>query len=401
MDPKISPPEWLKWDEETIKSYNKKDKVYSYTYGIKDIQLRNKHFEPASVYVSTPFTIDGNVAEVSLETDEYIPMSNVSSRATNPYDTSIEYYITFSENPTLKDWKPILPKGQERIDNEVLLFKDSPVSDLRFQCDSTKNMSVFKNGIKLNREFWTFGSNNTIKIDRGFDKYSIYTVQYYPNLDVNSPWDIELRDQDREIIPFTGPGEVLGEVFEKGTNRNGTIVLSKYPYIDYSRINNNDLEYQPIRVHLKARDDLHQISAPGGTVTEVPPKPTPLEKDYMNTRGIPVPVVVTNNVTDYAYLTEPRLVPYNTEIDIESNAPKNPEFQYYQEGRNLYFTETFNNADIYTNKKTNHGDASITVSYSYLRTKVRLKTILRNTSNNDNAVTPIVNNYSLIFKVMR
>ena len=50
---------------------------------------------------------------------------------------------------------------------------------------------------------------------------------------------------------------------------------------------------------------------------------------------------------------------------------------------------------------TNHGDADIRVKYDYLKTSVRLKIILRNTSNKDNALTPIIRGYNLIFKVMR
>lgn len=374
-------PDWLKWDEESIKQHNKLEKGYLYTYGIKDIQIKYKEFKSTSVYVSTPFTVDGNIMEVSLETDEYNPIKETSNRMINPYDTSVEYYISFKERPTYRDWIPILPQNKEFIENELLLFRDSPVCKLRFLCDTSKEIKVFKNGTRLNNQFWSYGADNTIRIDKGFDKYSIYTVQYYPNYSIDSPWNIELKESDREVVQFINEDGSEGELFKNGTDRNGCITLSKYPFIDYSLVNSTQ-NYQPIEVILENAN----IAAPNRKILT-----------YIDSQTEPVK---TKNVTDYKYLTRPVLKPYNATIDENGNIV-NPYFEYYQDGRKLYFTETFNNSHIISNMSTNHGNAWIRVKYSYLRTKVRLKIVLRNTSIKNNAVTPIIKSYNLIFKVMR
>lgn len=387
---KINPPQWLKWDEDTVRSYDEKKGYYRYTYGIKDIQIKHKEFEDASVYVSKPFNIDGNIAEISLKTEEYNHKDSTKKRGINPNETDLEYYVSFNEHPTVKDWIPILPQGKEYIENELLIFRDKKICSLRFQCGTDKEKTVYKNGVKLDSQFWSYGADNTITIDKGFDQYSTYTISYYPSLDVSSPWDIELKEKDRDIVSFYSEEGMDGEVFNRGTNRNGELVLSKHPYIDYERINNGDVDYQPIRVILESKDDVHKLAGPNSQAIEIV-RPYPTEHTS----------VITKNVTDYKGLNTPILKPYNTSIDTATNQPINPQFEYYQEGRKLFFTETFNNTRIISNQQTNHGDAIINVSYEYLRASVRLKIIARNTFNGDSAVTPVLKNYSLIFKVVK
>ena len=381
MNAKTNPPGWLKWDEETIRIHDKKEKKYSYVYGLKDIQIKYKEFKSASIYVSKPFQIDGNVAEINLEVNEYNPIKDSQiSKAINPYDTSVEYYITFHEDPISTEWIPILPKGKQFIENEVLLFRGSRVCSLRFSCDKSKEVIVYKNGVKLEEQFWSYGSDNTISIDRNFDKYSIYTIQYFPNLNVSSPWDIEYKIND--ALPSQ-------EVFYDGAGRNGEIILSKHPYIDYNKIN-TDPNYEPIKVYLQSKDSIHMLSGPNKTTyTNI----GPIETDKVK--------AITKNITDYKYLTEPNPMPYNTSIDPATGEPINLEFQYYQDGRKLYFTETFNNSRIITNRDTNHGDAIIKVQYDYLKVNARLKIILRNTSSGGSTITPSIRDYNLVFKVVR
>jgi hypothetical protein len=76
MDARTNPPEWLKWDDDTIKAHNQSKRQYRYIYGVKDIQVVYKEFQETSVYVSKPFTVDGNIVEVNIEADEYNPASN-------------------------------------------------------------------------------------------------------------------------------------------------------------------------------------------------------------------------------------------------------------------------------------------------------------------------------------
>lgn len=385
MDVRVDPPEWLQWDQEAIKAHDTRGRYYRYAYGIKDIQIKNKKYEMASVYVTKPIVLDGNIAEVSLETDDYNQAMNNLSTGINPFDTSIEYYISFKEVPALEDWIPILPKNETFIENELLLFENASSAPLRFACDTSREISVFKNGIKLNKQIWSFG-NNAIHIDSGFDKYSKYSIQYYPDINSSSPWDIELKEKDREIVPFTNPDGSMGEVFKNGTDRNGCITLSRYPYIDYTKINTQTgNSYRPISVELENAS----IAIPGNkTLKHIGDEESSA-------------IVKTRNITDYKYLSYPTLFPYNMEIDLDTGSMINPFLEYYQDGKKLYFTETFNNTHVYSNMTTNHGEADIKVKYEYLRAKIRFKIILRNTSNKGSFTTPTIDKYNLIFKVIR
>lgn len=375
-------PNWLRWDEESLSKAEEFQRKYSYVYGIKDLQIQFREFEDASVYVSRPFVIDGNVAEVSLETQDSRPRFSNLSGNLNPYDTCLEYYVAFDENPVPENWIPILPRDTEVIENELLLFRDTPNCKLRFPRDKSKEGIVYKNGIRLDTQYWSYGKENSINIDRRFDKYASYTIRYYPDFKDHSPWDVEILASDNNRRQsFINEDGTEGEVFRYGTDRNGRIVLSKHPYIDYSKVNSGE-SYNPVQVSIEEA----AIAIPGNQVME-----------YIDTATSPVK---TNNITDYKNRSDTTLRPYNMQKDAEGNMIR-PELQYLQNQRNLYFTETFNNSHIPSNMETNHGDGIIRVKYDYLRTTTRLKIILRNTANKHSTTTPSLHQYNLLFKVVR
>jgi len=376
----MNTPQWLDWSDENIQSNDVNRRLYKYTYGVKDVQIRYKEFEKASVFVSKPYFIDGNIIEVGLITDEDNYVTHANSNGVNPYDTAVEHYITFKEYPHADEWIPILPTGQERVPNELLILNGGQKGFLRFSCNTAKEIVVYKNNIKMPNEFWSYCSDNSIIIDKYFDRYATYTVAYYPNQMTSDPWNIELKEEDRKIVPYKSVDGTDGEVFRNGTDRNGIVTLTKYPYIDYARINSNDITYTPVNISLENAN----IAGPNRTVFSLITKDT---------------TPATKNITDYISLSEAVLRSYD--VTLTGQTITYPYFEYVQDGRKLYFTETFNNSSIISNMATNHGDAWIRVKYNFLQTQFRFKTILRNTSSKANSVTPSVNSYSLVFKVMR
>lgn len=375
----MNTPGWLDWSEDKIASYNKSSHLYKYTYGVKDIQVRYKEFDRSSVFVSKPYQVDGNIVEVSLMSDEKNHLIHQTNNGTSSFDTTIEYYITFNEHPRYDEWLPVLPSGEKSV-NELLFTNGTRRAKLRFQCDPQRELTVYKNGIKISLDHWSFCSDNSISIDKYFDKYAIYTVTYYPNELISDPWNIELRPKDREIIPYTGPDGSEGEVFAMGTDRNGIVVLSKNPYVDYNRINLNDTSYNPIDISLERG----VIAGPNRTVFSTVTKDT---------------TPSTKNMTDYKMRSEITLKAYDP--SLTGSQMIHPYFEYLQDGRKVYFTETFNNSSIVSNMPTNHGDAMVRVKYNYLRSQFRFKIILRNVSQRTESITPSVSSYALAFKVMR
>lgn len=372
-------PEWLDWSDENIAAHEKKARVYKYIYGVKDIQVRYKEFERASVFVSKPYEVEGNIMEISLIADDKNHIVQSANNAMSNFDTTIEYYVSFKEYPRYDEWIPILPRGCTTV-NEYLFLNGTKNAKLRFACDTSKEIIVYKNGVRIPDQHWSFCSDNSITIDKYFDKYAIYTVTYSPNPLISDPWNIEIGKEDREIVPYISPDGTEGEVFKNGTDRNGIITLSKTPFIDYERINTKDPNYHPIEVILENAN----IAGPNRTIYRTITKDT---------------VPATRNITDYLTHSEVTLKAYDP--TPSGNSMAYPYFEYIHDGRKLYFTETFNNSNIVSNMPINHGDAWIRVKYSYLKTQFRVKIILRNVSPTTKSITPSVNRYSVVFKVVR
>jgi hypothetical protein len=209
---------------------------------------------------------------------------------------------------------------------------------------------------------------------------AIYTIDYTPNAEFYNPWVLNIKDSVGKPTKYT-------QTFTDGTNHNKTITLEKYPYVDYETINTssnydaNVGSYTPIKVTLK------DASIAGGNRT--------FYNQALPYDGTSSQQVFTKNMTDYKTGIHPELKSYS----IDTNLYKG--FEYYQEGNKLFFSETFNKADIYDNQQESHGNATIVVDYEYLASQFRVKIILRRNSLNENTLTPIVHEYALKFKVMK
>jgi hypothetical protein len=360
---------------------------YEYMYGIKDIQIGYNQFQSKSIYVSTPIQVSGNVMSLSMTSIEEHPLFDALSGAAADRQTSVEYYIApISTNPapSLDDWMPILPEDQTTVKSELLMFDTARTATLRFPAliGSKETPYAYKNGIKMNGSDWSFadgGYKVQLLVDK--DPLAIYTIDYTPNAKFYNPWSLDLNLKGSTPVSFT-------ESFPTGTNHNKTITLSNYPFVNYETINTagnydpNLSSYVPVTVSL---DKAGIIGPNRTTYTQVLPYD-----------GTGKQTAFTKNITNYKTGINKAITPYS--IDPASSYSG---FEYYQVGDQLYFGETFNNADIYTNQSVSHGNATITVNYQYLSSQFRVKIILRRNSTDENTLTPIVHEYALKFKVMK
>lgn len=361
---------------------------YEYLYGMKDLKISHKQYTDKSVYVSTLIPVEGNVMQVSLEANEEHPVFDTLSGEAAERQTSVEYYIApigINPSPTLDDWYPILPESVKTIKSEFLMFGTARTASLRFPAliGSKEEPAVYKNGLKMNKNDWSFADGGySVQLLAKKDPTAIYTIDYTPNAEFYNPWFIDINEKNSVRTKHT-------DVFESGTNHNKTVVLKNYPYVDYEAINTtedydpNTSSYCPIKVTLK---DAGIIGPNRTTYKVVDPY------DGTNTQK-----VFTKNITDYKTGIQKELTPYS--IDEDKGLYNG--FEYYQEGNKLFFSETFNKADIYTNENESHGNATIVVEYEYLASKFRVKIILRRNSTDENTLTPAVHEYRLKFKVMK
>lgn len=360
---------------------------FEYMYGIKDMQIGYNQFQGKSIYVSTPIQVNGNVMSVSMTSVEEHPLFDALSGAAADRQTSIEYYIApISTNPvpSLDDWMPILPEDQKDIKSELLMFDTARTAILRFPAliGSKVTPVVYKNGVKMSDTNWSFADGGyKVQLLVTKDPLAIYTIDYTPNAQFYNPWTLDIHMKGSTPTNFT-------ESFPAGTNHNKTISLSNYPYVNYEVINTTDAydpntsSYIPVQVVL---NNAGIIGPNRTTYTQVLPYD-----------GTGKQLIYTKNITNYKTGINQAIKPY----DINPSSPYNA-FEYYQNGNQLYFGETFNNADIYTNQDVSHGNATITVNYQYLSSQFRVKIILRRNSTDENTLTPIVHEYALKFKVMK
>ncbi len=346
---------------------------YEYALGLYNTEIRETRYAPVGIYVSKPFQVDGNAIELSLDAIENHPVFDTLGRVSDR-QTSIEYYITYSNNPTTIEWLPILPTEQKKIRNELLIFKNRPDAKLRFKARSNMPISVYENGNLMSNSSWFIKPDYKhiqINSDRFMDNKT-YTIDYVPDSNHRDPWNINFIKEGLSPTPAY-------EIFENGTSRNAILYLDKQPYIDYSKI--NDTEYSPVKVTLFDAN----IKGPGRTAYDIV-SPSGTE-------------AFTKNVTDYQSDIQPLLRQYDPKIGEDSN-PTYLGFEFLHSNNKLYFTETFYNSHIVDNMTISHGNAKIKVDYELLTPSIRIKIILRNTSELG-TVSPVVSSYTLKFHVVR
>ena len=360
-----------------------------YIYGIKDLSICNKTYERASVFISKPYTIEGNVMQVLLDSKESFP-TFLSDGNLQSQHTSVEYYITHTLNPSNDQWYAILPEWQQNIKNEYLLFDDTKRATLRFFCDTNKSIKIYKDGVRLNEDEWALilseSVGHQVYILDDFTPHAYYTIDYHPDSAIRDPWVVDFQKLGAKPVNYVGKDGEEGELFN-GTDHNGKVSLNYYPYIDYDSIYKEDgydpnkSNYTPISVILEDAN----IIAPANTIHKVV---------YPYSGEVEEGRAYTKNITDY----------HNTEKDY-TFTPYDPIdypfFEYYQKGRNLFFSDTFNRSEIVSNHGVSKGNANVKVSYEYLVSNVRIKIILRRMDTSNPGITPMVEQYSLKFKVMR
>lgn len=352
------------------------DSLYTYSMGISQIEAKNNSYEEENIYVSKPIKINENVLEVSLDALEEHPVFDEVSGRTSKQQTSVEYYISIDEKPSLNDWIPILPKNIDKVKSERLFFEGITAKTLfSFRMNT---IEVYRDGLKLNGSDYNILNNQQIQIEN-VDTSRIYTVNYSPNTYTNDPYRISINDYKYKT-------ERIEEEFPRGTDINKSIKLKHVPYIDREQLlkeenfNPNTSNYKPVEVYIKdasIRDGL------GGSTNYVPAKkPKDDNMPYMN------------NKTLYLDNSWSRMKPFNLEEPYLG-------LDYYQYKDKITFASHINIPMIEENEHETPGTGTIVVSYDAIITEFRLKIILRRNTQKEITATPRVKEYSVRLKSIR
>lgn len=348
--------------------------MFEYMMGIKELELEYENFEERQALVTKPMQVVGNVKEISLSTAENHPVFDTIGGLAASRRTSVEYFVSYKDNPGSKDWHPVLPKDQKTVVGERLFFNGIQAT-LRFPAE-VQTIVLYRNNLVVDLAEFVVISANTISVPL-LNPQDIYTIDYKPDATRKNPWVVSLDD-------FKGDVQRAREVFH-GTSYNKSIQLSTYPYVDYEKINGvenydpNTNEYKPVSVKLINGS----IAGPGNTRIQTVLPYSKNDKVY------------TYNKTLYKDKSWSEMNDYNLDPDDFYGG-----FDYYQWKDKVVFTETFNASQTPENHLLTHGNADVEIEYDYLATNFRLKAIFRRNTSSEVTATPELLNYSLNFKTV-
>lgn len=354
------------------------ENLYVYSLGIKDILVKSVQYDEKEAFVTKPLKVTGNVMEIELESKEEHPIFDELDGSGLTQQTSLEYYISYKETPHINDWIPILPKEQKEVIGERLLPNQIGQCQLRFK-SIISSIKCYANGLLMEEGSFVVTAEDSIKINN-YNPASIYTISYKPNSYRENPWVFKLSDYKKDV-------ERITETFKQGTAYNKTIELNHSPFIDLTKIreeenyNPNTSDYKPIEVKLINAD----IQGPNNTlVKEIQPFSPMVDN-----------LPFTYNKTLYQDKSWSDMKNYNLRPEDRYLG-----FDYYQWQNKLVFTEHFNVPSIPENRHHTHGNAHIEVSYDVLMTNFRLKVILRRNTSEARTATPKLQEFKLLFKTI-
>lgn len=420
----------LSQSEEKIISVNK----FEYQYGFRSIEPSYKEYTDMGIYVSKPYFFRDNVKEISLVVDEYNP--TLYHEDSNMPATSVEYYITSLINPSpMKSlWFPILPEnhkyhdenGNKVIRGERLIPFEKENSQffrakIRFPAEPD-TIFIYKNGelYRKNYEYKEQNGNYIIEFpeeDIGIAINNIYTVNYTVKNGFN-PCIINLEEV-MTPVSFISEDGTIGEKFTFTANKNQSIKLRYYPYIDRCKLNTSRVVtsgeehnpfrgqynpnfsgcYQPIIVEGFGKADYFDGEKISTYIGKIP----------QDTSGIPYRYKYFEDVDGDGELEEMPEVrkftpPYfynktNYKSKImsplqEYDAFEYPVFEYIQNKKDIFFNNVLD--DIDEKRK-----AEVVVKYQYLMEAIRVKIIMYRNVKHNYGLTPVIRSYAIKTKPFR
>ncbi len=320
---------------------------YQYEFGMFDIGVKYNQFAMSAVYVSSPISLGGVIREVSIAVSEKIPIY-LNDQLKRFKLANIEYYIGDPDN----EFYPIVPLNIDTIYNELLIMKTylirgQQVFGAKTVAKYDRIITVKGNGLPLGQNEYMI--NNDIIIINDWKFGTIYTVDYVPT-------------EEAKIVKFDLNNETITQVFN-GTDNAGKIHLSKYHFIDKEILYKLPEDWNPSILSGELIPVVVTIKlATGETITQ------PLNSET---------AVRLENKTDY----------FTGNIELEQFAGQN--YQYCIYGNEMQFNTVLAK------------DITVTVNYSYLIDTLRVKAILRRIVPDQFGVTPIMQDYMLLTKIIK
>ncbi len=342
---------------------------YQYSYGLYNIGMNRNEYVNCGYYISKPMDVPGNIKSVTLLSNEEHPLPS-------SYDTAITH-VEYSVSPDDGlNWYNIVPMNQSTVIGELLEAAipkggSRRKAMLRFPVDGDIDIYCNAASTRLPSSDYNFDPTTRTITFVKYDVSKTYTVNYKPK-DSHEVDFIKLHTVINKVtnLPEVYPNTVTERFL--GTDRNGLINLSYYPFIDKVKLNSQSKDYDPTYlsysyVPLKIK----LITAEGKHIEQ---------KTDPSDTGL---IFITNK-TDYINPNTSFLDPL-TEV-VDSNGVITLEYQYQVIGNTIQFNTSL------------PANTQIIIEYPYILKNLRTRAILRRTINNFLGLTPIVNSITVNFK---
>ena len=360
-------PKWLDYSNQEIEANNIIKTKYNYDLKINNIELYENKYDDTSIFVSKPYKFTSLINNIKLDTDEYIPEG-----------TSIEYYISLAETPTLDDWIPIASNDNRDIKNERLFFNDTHQAILRFK-GNINNVVVKRDGVVIDDSAINLGTNlnneNVLYLE-AIDYQAMYTVDYTIETSIVSvnKKDLIIKQIIEEFNALDDQRKI-SLTYDAITDENGTIdvmidsVNGLPGFIAYE----DDTEIEKCKFR-KITVDGADYLYPNGEIVE------------RTTNNFPRLLDCSSRLKDSFkfYDFNPYLPNDYVGTSMKSHYPY---IEYFINDNNIYFAE---NANLFNQTTL----LKFYARYDYVDTPLRFKVVLRNNTTQSD-ITPILNSYKI------
>lgn len=237
---------------------------YEYDFGLRNVKIGSGISIYNGVYISKTLPAPSDSGEVRIKVQD----TNYQLRNTvrdDPVVTSIEYSVTNKSTPKKEsDWMPILPSGFTTVESERFFVDDSGFGKFRFPAALTDNISIYKNGVRLQfatESAYTYSANKQSIVGLRLPadlilSSDILTCSYTPAADA-TVINFEKQGFSQSILASAYDENGAGESFT-GTTQDRLVSLSYDPYVDYDQVeqygsygvNGFTGTYQPIVIQM-------------------------------------------------------------------------------------------------------------------------------------------------------
>lgn len=198
-----------------------------YSIGIREVELNIASFPNIGTFNSAKYTNTSDIFEIEFNSnEEHIDTVIETISGIDSYqDTTVEYDLEIAEGVSF----PLYPSNYSAI-SEFLVFRNDAgtwKANTRFEISTIG--SIRANQTELDSSDYTTSGTNTIELSTDFQPDAIYIVKYTV---VDSEKTLSLMD---EIPAFTEMSEEFN-----GTDEDGRIVLSAFPFVIYEFTTGNN-----------------------------------------------------------------------------------------------------------------------------------------------------------------